>query len=260
MKTYSFSAKLPLVLLGVPLSESENPFLAIPTKTVKTLIVIYNCSDKTVDIQVGTSDINHLISGFVEGLDELAEGLCIKVLPTDGINNASKISIYSLITSLIIHAIAKYHGEILDTWEILEIARYADPISRPSGWAYVLDAARYAVLTGTPVVFRNEEEYAKIESKVEANLRYQYSIRPTSQKLTRESLGGDVYNALVRLAGVMVLEAAVKLRERKDLFFIIETLNKLQNGIISSVWSIDYPPSNCTIVPGMPTEFDVYCW
>ncbi|MCE4600737.1 MAG: hypothetical protein F7C38_04150 [Desulfurococcales archaeon] len=259
MKTYSLEASASIALIGVPLANSENPFLSIPIGRTRVDIAVGECSSPRHKIGVADDNVAYLLSGFIANLEEITSNKCLQI-NINSRNALSRLSAYSLATTLIVHALAKYHSETLDTWEILEIARYADPIEKPSGWTYVIDSTRYSTLTGTPVVFRNDEEFAKIETTFEGDLSYKSTIEATTQKLTREALGGDVYNSLVRMVGVMTLEAAVKLREEGNVVAIAETLGKLQNGLIASIWDIDYPPPNCINVPGLPGEFDTYCW
>lgn len=259
MRTYSLEASASIVLMGVPLANSENPFLSIPTGRTRVDITVGECSNPRHKVSVADDNVAYLLSGFIANLEEIASNKCLQI-NINSRNVLSRLATYSLATTLIIHALAKYHSETLDTWEILEIARYADPIEKPSGWTYVVDSARYSTLTGTPVVFRNDEEFAKIETTFKGELFYKSTTEAAAQKLTRETLGGDVYNSLVHMIGVMTLEAAVKLREEGDAIAIVETLGKLQNGLIASVWDIDYPPPNCIYVPGLPGEFDTYCW
>lgn len=259
MKEYKLSARAPIILLGVPLAESENPFLALPTKKVTASFAVDECGEPGLEANGLPERLEARVKGFYSNLEEVARELCIR-LESDIGRDLSPSGSYALLTTLLTYAIAKYYGERLDTWEVLELARYADPFDKPSGWSYVVDALRYSVLTGKPVVYRNDEEYARLEVERTVEPELREVVEAGSQALERESLGGDVYNSLVHLVGAMVLEGTVRVRDKESIESIIGTLGRLQSSIVAGVWRIQYPPPDCLIVPGIPREFEVYCW
>lgn len=259
MREYKLGGRIPVILLGVPLSESQNPFLSLPTIKANATFALYECDKRSVLVNGVPEDLGNLIKTFVFNLDEISVSICLKIDSALG-EGVSRVGSYALLTTLLLYAIAKYYGERLDSWEIIELARYADPFEKPSGWSYVLDSLRYTVLTGTPTVFRNDEEFAKIDVERTAKPLFRGVKRVGQQILRRESLGGDVYNALVRLVGVLVLEGSIRIRENESILEIIDTLGRLQNSIVASTWRIENPPPNCILEPGMPGEFEIQCW
>lgn len=259
MKEYKLAARIPVILLGVPLSTSENPFLAVPTRKASASFKFEKCNPTSISVNGVPEIVGNLVKSFVKNLDEISKDICVEVdARLNGSN--SPAGTYALLTTLLMYAIAKYYGESLDSWEIIELARYADPFDKPNGWSYVIDALRYSVITGTPAVYRNDEEFAKIEVKRTIDTVFKGVVEAKSQFLLRENLGGDVYNALVHLVGVLVLEGTVRIRENESFAAIIDTLGRLQNSIVTSTWRIEYPPPNCLLEPGLPGEFEIHCW
>ncbi len=252
-------ARLPILLLGVPLEESENPFLTIPGPVGEAEVEVFECDKPKASLEgPGSGSISSLLNGFVERFSlQAGEKICAKIsyrIP----QGQSPSSIYAFITTLLTYRIAKYFGETLDNWEIVEAARYADPFEAPSGWGYVLDSMRYSTTTGKVVVYRNDEEFATLTEPLTHNLRYAGNVEVSEQRIKREDVGPDPYNALVHLVGVSVLEAAVRLRDERSLDKI-RAIRGLLTSIISYAWDIAPPGEGCGLSPGLPGVFDIYC-
>lgn len=259
MGEYKLSARIPVTLLGIPLSSSENPYLSVPTRRATATYIIEECGDTRVMLQGVPEGLEGFIKAFAENLEEIVEGKCVRI-EAGSLSGGGPSGYYALLTTLLVYALARHHGVTLDAYEIIEMARYSDPFETPSGWTHVLDALRYTVASGSPTVYRNDEEYARIEAEWRGEPVYKESLTAKPQVLSRENLGGDVYNALVHLVGALVLEGAVRVREGESPRLIVETLGGLQNGVIGSVWGVARPESNCILEPGLPGEFEVYCW
>jgi len=246
----------PIMLLGVPLAESENPFLAIPGYRGRARVDVWECDSPK--LESGSSRVKDLLEDFVSRFSQQAgEPICVR-LDYEIEGSVSPASEYAFATTLIVYAAARSFGESLDSWEVVEAARYADPLEYPSGWAYTMDALRYAVATGKVVVYRNDEEFAAMSDPVDHGLAYAETVKAAGQVLTREAIGPDPYNALVHLVGVSVLEAAVRLREGGSVDSLAG-LRSLLTSIISAAWALDPPRDGCALAPGFPGGFDVYC-
>ncbi len=250
----------PILLLGVPLEESENPLLSIPGYRASLKVDVWECDNPSVEIRGPQAEkIRSLVSGFNERFSE-ASGtpLCSRV--EYGVEGAvSPASLYALVTAILAYRVARMHGETLDSWEIVEAARYADPFEPPSGWGYVMDSLRYTVATGKVAVYRNDEEFAAMADPVRHKLRYATSVSAPRQWATRSLLGADPYNALVHLVGVSVLEAAVRTREESSVEGVLAGIAPLLSNIISYAWRLPAPEPGCLYSPGLPGVFDVYC-
>ena len=245
-----------MIVLGAPLAESENPFLATPLTPIEAEIGIRECTTPLTSISpAGT--VTGLLESYTKSLVEgLGGGLCVDVEYRVAAR-APPSGVYAAVSTLIVHALARYHGDTLAPWEILEVARLADPMEKPSGWHYVLDALRYSVITGKTIVYRNEEEYGEIAAPLEG-IEYKETLGPARQRLTRQDLGPDPYNALVHLVGVSVLEGAVRVREGQGPGSL-RGIAKLLTAISSTLWGLTVP-GDCSLSPGLPGQFEVVCW
>lgn len=259
MGGFKLSARIPVMLLGVPLSSSENPYLSVPARRATATFSIEECWETRVELRGVPGGLEGLVKGFAGNLEEIVKGKCVRI-EAGSMGGVGPSGYYALLTTLLIYALARYHGVTLDAYEIIEMARYSDPFEAPSGWTHALDALRYTVAAGSPTVYRNDEEYAKIEAEWRGEPAYKGALEAKPQVLTRENLGGDVYNALVHLVGATVLEGAVRVREGEPAQSIAGTLGGVQNGVIASVWGLARPEPNCILEPGLPGEFEVYCW
>ncbi len=251
--------RLPRVILGVPLPETENPFLAVPFEEVSIATVIRECGQARLNLEE-SGRLEHLINAFYQRLSEAAPGLCIDV-HYEAMENASPAGLYAAITSAISYSIARYNGEKLEPWEIVELSRYADPFDPPKGWHHVIDALRYSLATGKPAVYRNDEEFAVIEASISyPSPKVSNVIEVEAGRLvSRDKTGGEVYNALVKLTGLLVLEGAVKLREQ-GLTPLISDLSRVQNGIIYIGFGASPSGERCVVAPGLPGYLEESCW
>ena len=258
-KEYKLRMKLPRIILGAPLPETENPFLAIPFEEISINIVIRECGRAKLNLE-GSGSLEHLINAFYQRLSEAVPGLCID-LHYEAPENESPAGLYAAVTSAISYSIARYNGEKLEPWEIVELSRYADPIDPPKGWHHVIDALRYSLATGKPAVYRNDEEFAVIETSARyPSPKVSKAIEVEAGRLiSRDKTGGEVYNALVKLTGLLVLEGAVKLREQ-GLTPLISDLARIQNGIIYIGFGASPSGERCIVAPGLPGYLEESCW
>jgi hypothetical protein len=259
-KTYRFETRIPHILLGVPLPDSENPFLAAPFEPLKVEIKISECSTPRISAEGISKELSILLNGFYEKLSEVVSGTCVTLTITEG-KTMGVAGSYAAITSVTAYALARYNGERLEPWEIVELTRYVDPFEPPYGWHHVMDALRYSASTGMPAVFRNDEEFAVIERRlVEAPpIKVHIYELDSVSKINRSIIGGDLYNALVKLSGLLTLEGAVKLRE-EGLTPLISSLARIQNGIIYIAFEKLPSGERCLMGPGLPGYLEEICW
>jgi len=251
--------KIPAIILGLPLEKSENPFLASPIGTLEADIHVDECSESKILVVGPESRVQPLLISFYDSLSQVLRGVCTRAeYKVEGPYTLA--GLYSALTTLILHAIARHHGDTLDEWELVELARNADPIDKPSGWYYVLDALRYSVATGKIVVFRNDEEFAGLREAEPLQVDVYSDVGPLFQKLTREDVGPDPYNATVHLVGVTVLEGAVRVQEGSPIPEALQPLARILAGIANSYWGLPALEDNCIYSPGLPGRFDKLCF
>ncbi len=258
-KVYRLSVKIPYIIIGIPLLDSENPLLSVPFHKLKIKTILYKCNKPNITIK-NNINTSTLITAFYNELIEISPETCLEISIEEAPIRDNTAGLYSAITTGITYALARYNGEKLEPWEIVELSRYADPLKPLKGWHNVMDALRYSAATGLPSVYRNDEEFATIENpvtKIEAPLLA--GQVEAKQAVTRDTVGGEIYNALVKLSGILVLEGSVKIRE-EGLTSLISSLGRIQNGIISMMWSLEKPKEGCIYSPGFPGFFEILCW
>ncbi len=256
--SHKYRIFFPQIILGVPLEQSENPFLVVPVCQGIIAAKLESCNQKHVKISNNDDIVYPLINSFYDALEDLTENICLD-LTLERSCTLGPSSLYASISTIILYLIGKFHGETLEPLEIIELGRYADSFEKPSGWQYSIDAIRYSVLKGKPVVFRNDEEFAIIDKVKITETGKFLEVYRANQLLKRRDIGGEIYNAIVKLVGVLVLEGVVKLRE-EGLIPLISSLGRIQNGIVSMVWGLSLPGEGCIISPGLPGSFEKVCW
>lgn len=240
-------------VLGIPVPDSENPFIAVPVGKVELSI------SRSDSCRAGVPKLSSMIEGFLDNLFKGLElGYCVDVEVIGKPDVLPEVGVYAAITASTLYWISKEHGESLTPLEIVEMARLSDPISYDRSWQPAIDSARISSASGEAVVYRNEEEYASFGAiSLEAVFSDTVDVKP---RVSRDTIGGDAYNALVHLAGVMVLEAAVRLREGGSLDSIIHDTKPIQDGIAAGVWGVNLPGDGCIWTPGMPLRLSKMCF
>lgn len=238
----------PAIALGIPLPDSENPFIAVPTAKI------------IVEVKLaGGSCPRREGDPLREFSYNLARGLEIDKCPTATVKTpegAPRGGVYAAASAAIVYATAKWFGEKLDSLEIVDLARLADPFAAERGWAPVLDSLRYSALEGAPAVYRNEEEYSTLPGNPWEAV-FKDSAAPKA-RIARDSIGSDPYNALVHLMGVTVLEAAIRAKEAGDTLTAVATLKAIHEGVALTAWGLE-PRGTCIWSPGLPGEFELAC-
>ena len=261
-----FRAELhvPIILLGLPLEKSENPYLVSPLK--KRLIIEYeikNESRKEISINIDPY-VDDLLNNHINNILEALEltHTTVKIKKTSN-EKLPKGGLYAAVSAFLLYKIADIHGESLETYEIIEYARLYDEFELPSGWEYVIDALRYSAIQGGTIVYRNDEEYGDIsQSKIDMFTEIE-TEKVKKQRYNIEDYGPDVYGAIIHLIGTIVLEAAMRIKESEenDPIKILEPLISANNNIAKLFWRDltrrKTTDSGVVFSPGLPGEFDI---
>ncbi|MCE4604803.1 MAG: hypothetical protein F7B20_07575 [Aeropyrum sp.] len=249
-----FRVALSAPILGVPVPDSENPVLASPIGEV----LIGVGGSNSCEAYTGRRDLDGIVSSFSENLYRGLELRgCARVEVLEGGAGSPPLSLYAAVTSSLVYWVASSHGEDLQPLEIVELARLSDPMAYDRSWQPVLDAVRMSASRGDAVVYRNEEESAYFKGpRLRVSLAAVERVKP---RISRESVGGDAYNALVHLAGIAVLEAAVRVREGDGLAGVVRDMKPLQEGLALAVWGVAPYGEDCVPIPDMPGSMSVVC-
>ncbi len=260
MALIKLSLKVPVVLIGIPIPESENPYIAVPMSSIIVNVKLDRSKDPSLEL-LGEPPRAPLIRGLLDMFwKRLCKGMKMsytaKMSIEESLGSPGPSGLYATLTVALLYALAKENGEILDTYEILEMGRFSDPFNEGPPWSGVIDALRFSVSYGTIVAYRNEEEIAKFNSN-KIKLRYESFLPVRNPRITRKSIGGEIYNALVKVSGLEALEAAIMLREGKDIMEILDKFLPVQEAIALGVWGIT-PRKGRTIAAGLPKNFEYY--
>ncbi|BAN90579.1 hypothetical protein [Aeropyrum camini] len=239
-------------ILGVPIPDSENPVIAAPLGRVRLEIA------RSQECRADAGDVSGEIAGFADNLLKgIDAGYCVSVRSV-GRHRYRGLPLYAAATVALVYWVAEAHGEHLSSHEILELASVADPFSYDRSWHPVISSARLSSAEGRVAVYRNEEELALYgEEFIEAG--YSGGLVRVEPRVSRERIGMDTYNALVHLAGVAVLEAAVRLGEGQPLARIVGDMKPIQDGVANIVWGLGDPGGGCVWTPDMPGYFTRLC-
>jgi hypothetical protein len=266
--------KIPIILAGLPLPSTENPYLATPVETLEVdILVEERCESKInknpikIDRKISDPSLRSLLQSYTHSLlSSLGENLCITIeLLADNkapITSALPPSgIYDALTTGIMYSVAYHYGEVLDTFDLLSTARIHDTYDlKFQGWEHAIDALRYSVLTGKTVVFRNDEEFGEISDPLGIKYVYQKTLNVLKPSFDVEDLGTDTYGALTHLIGVSVLEAAVRAREMEP--SSMDPLLNLLKKLSTILWEFaDSEQQSCVgrdilLSSGLPGQFE----
>lgn len=254
------SVVAPAVLVGVPVPEARNPYIAVPVARVIYDIRLERCGKPSLTLDERLSAIKGPLGGFWSSVSEGFDApYCPRVSVEGLIGDPGPSGLYSSLTASLLHALAREYGDVLEEDELLEYTRLADPFTYDEypGWEAVLDALRYSVATGGVVAFRDEVEHAKLPGEG-ARTSYSGAARTAGPRLTRNNLGGELYSALIKLAGLQALEAAIAFREGSSVNDIVERFMPLQEGLALAIWGVR-TPERCVPAPSLPGYFEFHC-
>ncbi|MCE4624503.1 MAG: hypothetical protein F7C35_01380 [Desulfurococcales archaeon] len=244
---------IPAVILGLPLRESENPYLVAEVGSTRIEVEVEECKEPSVAAGA-TDDLAGQVVSFAKRLlKELGLDACIN-LKWSAPEGTPRAGLYASLTAHILKSVARAYGESLEVYEILEYARLLDDLETGWGaWHSVVDALRYASLMGGTVVYRNDEEYAKLSNTTVRGFK-ESSLIVKEQLFDKETLGPDLYGALIHTVGVLVLEGAVRVRDsnRKP---SLKPLIQLHNHLAHFFWGLSTPEGSI-LSPGLWPEFE----
>ena len=251
----AYTIPAPAVILGLPLKESENPYLVAEIGKINAEFKVEDCREPRVIIEATpTGSIDEQVKRFaVRLVDELGLKICLK-LRVNAPREIPIAGIYSALTAYLLRSVAKAHGEKLEIYEVIEYARLLDEVEVGwESWHRVLDALRYASLVGGIAVYRNDEEYAKLSNRGLRGVREAILIG-REQLSDKETLGTDLYGALIHTMGVLVLEGAVRVRDYGEKANL-NPLIRLHNQIAQFFWGL-HAVENTLISPGLWPQFE----
>ncbi len=244
------------ILLGFPIPESSNPYIAVPIREITLNININKCDSPLVYFINFPSELNEFVKHFWIKLNNgLEERLCANLKLENDFKDSTYSGLYAVSTSLLLYALGKYNNETLSEDEIIELSRITDNIQDPA-WAAVLDALRYSSITGSSVVYRNDEENSTLIKTI-FPIKFDKLIT-LRQRLTKESLGNDVYGAIIHLMGISVLEASMKIRESNNFNEVFNKFRVITDSVSQIIWDL-HTTNNCFYVPGLPNTAEKIC-
>jgi len=252
---------IPAVISGVPVPDAENPLIAAPTARAVVSVSIEECGEPAVEAPPLPGGASGALRGFWARLSEgLSARLCASLDLEAVHGRPGPAGLYAAATVALLHALARRHGDVMTSGEIVEIARLADPFDYTgiAGWAGVMDALRYSAATGRVVAWRNDEDHGDI-AEGGAGLRFRSPRPPARPRVERGRLGGDVYSAIIRLAGVATLSAAVRIRDGEDPLEAVWTYKPVDEAMALLLWGATPPGEDCILSPGLPGVFEEHC-
>jgi hypothetical protein len=251
---------IPAVVLGLPLEKSENPMIASIVDYVPVEVEIRECENRSISIvSSADNDILRRTRNFIDNLLANFElNLCINIIIPEDIRT-SPSGLYASLTAHIFKRIASYYGEKTPSYQIIEYCRLLEPLSLPLEWQQVLDTLRYAAIEGGTVIYRNDEEYAKLsEATLQGLFSYEGSRFSGGQKLNVDDLGSDLYGAFIHTVGVLTLEGAVRFRDEKNVSKVLHPLLRVHNYITSLFWGEESVAKDVLFSPGLNGVFELF--
>jgi len=266
MSSKRLSLTSPAILLGLPLPDTTNPYIAVPISRINLNLELRKCMKPRLIIDSREGEGNtlprlKLIRGFLEEFWlNMTSGMKLEYCTTISVEVAAgrpgPSGLYASTTVGLVYALARFHGETLNEYEILELARLSDP-STLAPWSIVVDALRYSVLKGSIVAYRSEEEATTLASRLLDSVHYNYLRRVGDPVLNRNNLGDDLYNLIVKLVGSLVLDAAIRLRESQGSINSINPHLRVHRALVKLFWDIPSYGSELP-VPGLGEFFEYY--
>ncbi|MCE4601572.1 MAG: hypothetical protein F7C08_03215 [Desulfurococcales archaeon] len=248
--------RTPAILLGVPIPGSENPYLAAPTGSATYSVSVEDCNRPELRAEdlVYSRSLREL---WISTLRGMGLGACASIRLDYSEGVSTKAGLYASASIALLYSLSKHYGETLSSMELVELARYGDP-HYTGEWGYVLDALRYSAAEGGLVAYRNDEEHYTISRDVDARIELQGSKDLGEPRVTKESLGSDVYSAIIHTMGVTVLEASLRLNEGASLVKVLGDLAPVHEGVMMIVWGTG-EAGRCISSPSMPRSVEVIC-
>lgn len=255
-KSIRVSARVPVVLLGIPIEGVENPYLVAPGGQLRITMTYYECGSPALQVSGVPQEVSRRAAEFWR---KLTDGLGVSACSTASVEGAEGLPVggtYAALTASLLHLVARAHSDVLSEDEIVEMGRMSDPWEDAPWWQGAVDAMRYCAATGKSVAYRNDEEAVELSgSGVSAGVE---SVLAAGKGLSRAELGESLFDAVVNMMGQAVLEASDAIRSGSDP--MAEALRRLrvQNAVAYLIYGVR-PPEGCLVVPGLPGFLEVVC-
>ncbi|MFN4045902.1 MAG: hypothetical protein ACK4H7_01000, partial [Acidilobaceae archaeon] len=153
---------------------------------------------------------------------------------------------------------SRAHGEHPRPGDVVELSKPADPFEVDESWALAIEALRYSSTSGKPIAYRGVlevYEFGGFTLKAEAGGRAG-GLKP---RVSPESIGYNLYGALIHLAGSMVLEASIALRGGAGPLEVLEAYKPLHDAVALAVWGLTPSSGRCMWTPSIPGSFELIC-
>ena len=113
---------------GVPIPDSENPYISVPSGRAGIEAALgEKCEVRGLPRGLG---LEAKISGFLERLSRgLGVDGCLSLTVRHLEGSATRLSLYSSLTSASVYALARIYGETMDPDEVLATAKLADDLA-----------------------------------------------------------------------------------------------------------------------------------
>ncbi len=257
------SLQAPVVFSGVPVPDAENPLLAAPQARLVVEVSLERAGPLGgLEVEGLPVEVVEPLKAFWSNLQEgLGEAFGARLRVNVVLGRPGPSGLYAAVTVALLHVLARMHSDVLESDEIVELSRLADPFdySDKPGWAGVMDALRYATARGRVVAWRNDEEHGEIAEGGVGSLSYTGRSVRVSRRVSRDELGGDVYSAVVHLAGIATLAAAVKIRDGEDPIKAAWTYKPVDEAMALLLWGAPPPGGDCIYSPGFPGVLEIHC-
>jgi len=243
------------VVLGFPIKDRENPYIALPIERVRLDVDLEVCKKPFISAPSLQSPVYERLSHYWEELSRgLKEEYCASLDLLDSYRGPPS-GLYAISSSILLYALGKESGETLEVDDIIELSELADGIRDPS-WRGVMSAMRCSSLNGRPCVYRRRDEKT-VFSDFSLPLTYKGSVS-LREVLDKDYVGENVYGAITRLIGLSVLEASIRLAEGNDFLGVFSQYRRITDSVSYALYNI-FPKGKCFYVPGFPYEAEALC-
>ena len=252
---------IPVVILGVPIPDSDNPFLVVPVASAIVEVEFSKCSNPSLAYE-GIGGIGGLLESFWFNLSRgLALSLCPKLTlaKVDGVNKPPMGGLYATLTSSLLYSLHRLHGDVPQVLDIVETSSLVDLVHVDRAWRLALEALRYSSISGKPVAYRGPLEVYEFEGFGSVRVDVGDHVGNVRSLISREELGSSVYGALIHLMGEVVLEASMRVRDGARIEDVVRIFKYIHDGVTLSTYGLKPRSESCLWSPGLPWAFDEVC-
>lgn len=256
------SLRLPLIVMGIPIEEVENPYLVVPGEQVKfELKYQENCERADLSVEGLPQEV---VGKAREFWAKLMSGLNMNdcsYVRSEGLPQRWPIaSAYAALTTALLYLTARSHSDVLDELEIVEMGRMSDPWGEgATWWQSSIDAMRYAAASGKAAAYRSEDEVVDLQlSQASLNVEFRASS-VVGKGATRQELGESLFDAAVHMIGQAVVDLSDSLMSGSSLKSELAKRLRVQNATAYLFYGVQTPQGECEWVPGLPGELELVC-